>query len=168
MKIKNKPEDPIYFDHYDPAALTKIISTQHRVTEYMKKNGHKKLYQILVVVDDFADEPAFTRQSKILHALFTIGRRNSISTIVSTQKWSALAPIIRINAVELFIYRLRNFKDIECYLDECSALYDKKTLLELYNTATSEPYSFLYIKLTEPDKRKMFYHNLNHQLIVQD
>jgi hypothetical protein len=168
MKVKNKPEEPIYFDHYNPEALNKIIQTQHKVTEFMKKNGHKKLYQILVVVDDFADEPAFTRQSKLLHALFTRGRHNSISTIVSTQKWSALAPIIRVNAVELFIYRLRNYKDIECYLDELSALYDKKTLLDLYNEATSKPYSFLYIKLTEPDKSKMFFQNLNHQLVVQD
>ena len=67
-----------------------------------------------------------------------------------------------------FIYRLRNYKDIECYLDELSALYDKKVLLDLYNTATSEPYSFLYIKLTAPKKEDMFYQNLNKQLIVQE
>jgi hypothetical protein len=168
MKVKHTKDEPIYFDHYDPVSLAKIIHTQHKVTEFMKKNGHKKLYQILVVIDDFADEPAFTRQSKILHALFTRGRHNSISTIVSTQKWTALAPIIRVNAVELFIYRLRNYKDIECYLDELSALYDKKTLLDLYNTATSEPYSFLYVKLTAPKKEDMFYQNLNKQLVVQE
>ena len=167
MKVKNTKDEPIFFDHYDPEALSKIIHTQHKVTELMKKNGHKKLYQILVVVDDFADEPSFTRQSKILHALFTRGRHNSISSIVSTQKWNALAPII-VNAVELFIYRLRNYKDIECYLDELSALYDKKTLLDLYNTATSEPYSFLCVKLTAPKKEDMFFQNLNKKLLVQE
>ena len=126
------------------------------------------MYHILIVTDDFADEPAFTRQSKILHALFTRGRHNSISTIVSTQKWSALAPIIRVNAVELFIYRLRNYKDIECYLDELSALYDKKTLLEVYNIATEMPYSFLYVKLTAPKKEDIFYQNLNKQIIIEN
>ena len=145
MKVKNTKDEPIFFDHYDPAALQKIINTQHKITEYMKKQGHKKLYQILIIVDDFADEPLFTRQSKLLHALFTRGRHSSISSIVSTQKWSALAPIIRVNATELYIYRLRNYKDIECYLDELSALYDKKTLLDVYNQATSQPYSFFYM-----------------------
>ena len=44
MKIKNTPAEPIYFDHYDPAALSKIISTQHKVTEYMKKKMAIKSY----------------------------------------------------------------------------------------------------------------------------
>ena len=55
MKVKHTKDEPIYFDHYDPVSLAKIIHTQHKVTEFMKKNGHKKLYQILVVIDDFAD-----------------------------------------------------------------------------------------------------------------
>jgi ABC-type dipeptide/oligopeptide/nickel transport system ATPase component len=168
MKVKNTKDEPIFFDHYDPAALQKIIKTQHKITEYMKKQGHKKLYQILIIVDDFADEPLFTRQSKLLHALFTRGRHSSISSIVSTQKWSALAPIIRVNATELYIYRLRNYKDIECYLDELSALYDKKTLLDVYNQATSQPYSFLYVKLTAPKKEDLFYQNLNKKIIVEE
>ena len=168
MKVKNTKDEPIFFDHYDPAALQKIINTQHKITEYMKKQGHKKLYQILIIVDDFADEPLFTRQSKLLHALFTRGRHSSISSIVSTQKWSALAPIIRVNATELYIYRLRNYKDIECYLDELSALYDKKTLLDVYNQATSQPYSFLYVKLTAPKKEDLFYQNLNKKIIVEE
>ena len=67
-------------------------------------------------------------------------------------------------ATELYIYRLRNYKDIECYLDETSAIYDKKTLLELYKIATDEPYSFLYFKLTDPDKRRMFFKNLKDRL----
>ena len=122
----------------------------------------------MIVVDDFADDSSFSRRSKLLHALFTRGRHNSISTIVSTQKWTALAPIIRVNATELFIYRLRNYKDIECYLDELSALYDKKTLLDVYNQATSQPYSFLYVKLTAPKKEDIFYQNLNKKIIVED
>jgi hypothetical protein len=95
-------------------------------------------------------------------------RHNSISTIVITQKWNCLSPIVRCNTVELYIWRLRNYKDIECYLDELSALYPKPVLLELYNEATDTPHSFLYVKLTEPDKKKMFFQNMNKQLVVVD
>ena len=109
----------------------------------MKKRGDKKLFQILIIVDDFADDPSFTRQSKLLHALYTRGRHNMISTITATQKFSAIHPIIRINATELYVYRLRNYKDLETFIDEVSAVYDKNTFLDFYNIATSEPHSFI-------------------------
>ena len=60
MKVKSDQEDPTYFDHYDPADLIKIIATPHKVTDYMKKQNYKKLYQILVIVDAFAGEASFS------------------------------------------------------------------------------------------------------------
>ena len=70
------------------------------------KKEIKKLLQILIIIDDFADDSSFSRQSKLLHALFTRGRHSQISTIVATQKFTALHPIIRVNASELFVFRL--------------------------------------------------------------
>ncbi|MFM7983521.1 MAG: hypothetical protein ACKPKO_29765, partial [Candidatus Fonsibacter sp.] len=104
----------------------------------------------------------------MLHTLYIRGRHNYISTITATQKFNALHPIIRVNATELFVYRLRNMKDLETCIDEVSAVVDKKTLLDLYHTATSEPYSFLYVKLTARNKNEMFYHNFDKRLIIQD
>ena len=54
------------------------------------------------------------------------------------------------------MYRLRNQADLDGVLDETSAVYDKKTLCQLYRMATDEPYGFLYIKLTSRDKDDMF------------
>ena len=168
MKVKHTAEEPIYFDHYDPDALANILDTQHKITNFMKKRGDKKLFQILIIVDDFADDPSFTRQSKLLHALYTRGRHNMISTITATQKFSAIHPIIRVNATELFVYRLRNYKDLETFIEEVSAVYDKKTLMELYNVATDEPFGFLYIKLTAKNKDDMFYKNFDHRLVINE
>lgn len=167
-KDKIIDKDPIYFDHYDPQDLIKIISTQHKVTEFMKKQGYKKLYQILVIVDDFADEPSFARHSKLLHSLYTRGRHNSISTITATQAFTSLSTLIRKNATELFIYRLRNYRDLETFIEEVSAIYPKKVLMELYNIATSEPYSFLYVDLRAKDKNDMFYMNFNRKLTLDE
>ena len=100
-------EPPLYYDHYDPENLEKIIDTQKKVTEHLKsKKDNKKLYSILIIVDDFADDPSFSRKSQLLHALFTRGRHSQISTIVSTQKFSALHPIIRVNTKILHVFRL--------------------------------------------------------------
>ena len=156
-----------FFDHYDPEDLHNIIDTQRKITELMKSQKRKKLYQILIIVDDFADDPTFSRNSKLLHSLFTRGRHSMISTIVATQKFSAIHPIIRTNATELYVYRLRNYKDLETFIEELSALYDKKTLLKLYEHATQAPYSFLYVKLTAKTKEDMFFMNLNKRLTVE-
>jgi hypothetical protein len=78
----------------------------------------------------------------MLHSLYVRGRHNMISTITATQKINAIHPIIRVNATELYVYRLRNNRDLETFIDEVSAVLDKKTLLELYNIATSKPYYF--------------------------
>ena len=120
----------------------------------MKKRGYNTLFQILIIVDDFADDQSFTRQSKLLHALYTRGRRNMISTITAKQKFSAIHPIIRVNATELFIYRLRNYRDLETFIEEVSAVFERKTLMDMYNLATEEPYSFIYVALTA-NKRKI-------------
>ena len=97
MKIAHTEKEPLFFDNYDAGALQNIFNTQHKVIYFMKKQKTTpNLYSVLVVVDDFADDPTFSRQSTMLHALYTRGRHNSISTITATQKFSAIAPIIRV------------------------------------------------------------------------
>ena len=62
----------------------------------------------------------------------------------------------------LFIYRLRNYNDLESIVEELSAIYDKKTLLQIYHEAASEEYSFLYVNTMSKDKREMFMTRFNH------
>ena len=79
----------------------------------------------------------------MLHTLCIRRRHNMISAITATQQFNALHPIIRVNATELSVYRLNNMKDLEIFVDEVSAVVDEQTLMEFYNSATSEPYSLL-------------------------
>jgi hypothetical protein len=156
MKVRDTKEEPIYFDHYNPQALEHIVSTQHKISEYMKKQDYKNIYQILIVIDDFADISRFTRQDKLLHGLYTRGRHNFISTITSTQVFNMLSPIISKSATAMYKYRLRNYKDLEWLIEELSAVYDKKTLMELYKKAKNEPHSFWYLNLMANKKKKKF------------
>ena len=169
-RIKGKEDElPFYYDHYDEESLTQIIKSHSAVVEYQKgKKETKKIFQILLIVDDIADDPSFSRSSKLLHSPFTRGRHSGISTIVSTQKFTAIHPIIRCNATELYVFRLRSFQDLSTFLDEVSALVNKKTLLEMYELATAEPYSFLYLKLASKDKQKMFMIRYDKYLQIED
>ena len=62
-----------------------------------------------------------------------------ISTITPTQVHKQISPIVRKNITNIFIYRLRNYGDLEYIIEEMSAMYDKKTLLQMYHEAVSEP-----------------------------
>ena len=47
-------------------------------------------------------------------------------------------------------------KEVDTFIEEQSALVDKKTLYEIYRLATEESYSFLFVKLRESDVNKIF------------
>ena len=68
-----------------------------------------------------------------------------INTITSTQVYKQIPPIVKKNLTHLLIYRLRNYGDLEASVEELSAIYDKKTRLQIYHEAVSEEYSFLYV-----------------------
>jgi GTPase SAR1 family protein len=163
--IKPNEREKIYFDSYEPSELEAVIKTQQKVIDYQKEQKHKDLYQILILVDDFIDDPSFTRKSQLLHQLYIRGRHYMISTITATQVYKAVSPVIRKNMTHLFIYRLRNYADLEAIIEEMSAVYDKKTLLEMYHEAISEPYSFLYINLMQKQRERMFMQKFDKYLI---
>ena len=123
------------------------------------------MYQILIVIDDFANNPDFIRKSQLLHQLYIRGRHYMISTITATQVWKQISPIVRKNITHLFIYRLRNYAGLEGIIEELSAVYDKKTLLQIYHEAVSEDYNFLYVNLMQRDKHKMFLQRFDRYLV---
>jgi hypothetical protein len=168
MKVKETDTEKLYYDSYNSEDLEKVIATQHKVILHMKKQKMTNLFSILIIVDDFADSPEFSRKSQLLHSLYTRGRHDNISTLVSTQKVTAIAPIIRVNVSFMIVYRLRNFKDLDAFLEELSAMLPRKELLELYNLATKEPYSFLYCNLVAKKLNDMFYITFKKKVTFDD
>jgi len=162
----NPDKEHCFMDSYDQQKLDSIVETQEKVADYMKEQKFKSVYQILIVLDDVADNPSLTRHDKLLHALYLRGRHSFISTIVSTQVFTALSPIIRKNITQLYCYRLRNYRDLETILEELAALIDKKTLLEIYQQATKEKHSFLYINLIESDINSMFSIRFDKRILI--
>ncbi len=79
-----------------------------------------------------------------------------------------MAPIIRVNATFLIVYRLRNTKDLETFLEELSAMMPRKELVELYQMATKDPYSFLYINLVAPKLDDTFFITFTKKITFSD
>ena len=91
------------------------------------------------------------------YTAYTRGRHSFISTVTATQVFNALHPIISKNATELYVYKLRNYRDLESLIEELSAIVPKKTLLQMYNLAVAEPYSLWKKHLMSRDPNKMLY-----------
>ena len=79
----NTEREQAYWDEWDESALRRVIQQQRKITEASKKLEMKKLYQVLVVIDDFADTPQLHKPHGALDTLFIRGRRTQISTWVS-------------------------------------------------------------------------------------
>ena len=94
------------------------------------------------------------------------GRHSHVSVILSSQKGSLLNPVSRVNSDSIYVFKLRNFQDLQMIIDEYSALVnDKKEMMEIYKRAVEDqPYSFLYINM---QRKPRFYIRYEKEIILE-
>ena len=158
----NVEKDQAYWEDWDEAALRRIIQQQRKITETSKKLELKKLYQVLVILDDVADMPQLHKPNGALDTLFIRGRHLQISTWASLQKLRLISAAVRVNMQFLCCWRLCNQHEL-AVVEELSALLPKKQLHQLYERATRKPYSFLFVYNLKP-RNEMFFQALRRAL----
>ena len=149
---------------WDEELLAEIIENQRKALHSAKREGRKYLPQLLIVCDDFADNPKAVR-GPVLKSLFIRGRHMGISTLVLSQKLRLIEPAVRVNCTFMCVFRLRNYGDLAAVVEELSALANQKTIKALYDKATSQPYGFLYINLQAKSLETTFYRNFEASLV---
>ena len=122
---------------------------------------------VCIICDDLADNKSAVKGNELLNAIFLRGRHMGLSCILMTQRLRLVDVSVRVNSNALFVFRLRNFKDLEAILEEFSAMLNKKQLQEVYEHCTVERYSFLYINLNESDPQKAFYRCFDARLSIK-
>ena len=161
-----------FFDTWDEDKVSEILKTQRAVIEHQKKEKtSKRLYGICIVVDDFADNPAVMSSragGSALARLLVRGRHLAVSTIILSQKLRACGNLLRINLQALVVFRLRNRLELDAIIEELSAVYDRKTLMEMYKLSTAAPYSFMYINLAASRVEDMFWLRFEQRMIPTD
>ena len=154
-------EEQCFFDSWDEERLSEIWSTQRAVVEHQKKEkASKRMYGICVIVDDFADSSAVMASrsgGNALNTLLVRGRHMMTSTLILAQNLRLAGSILRVNSQAMVVFRLRNRLELEAIIEELSAVYDKKTLMAMYQLATAEPYSFWYSNLAASKVEDMFW-----------
>ena len=181
LKVNPKKEK-VYFDEFHKEDLEEILEQQYKISEYQKKNKFKKLFATLIVVDDFVDAVSFSKHNSMLNALYIRGRHFGVNVVSSTQKFNGLSTIIRVNSRQLYFFKMRNYKEIQTMIEELSALLikknflmddkninsAKKTLLEIYELATEDRFSFLFVNLMENDINRVFIIRYDKRILVDD
>ena len=118
----NQDDEPTFFDDFDAKALQAQMDLQMRVAEYAKKAKHKEIPQVLWIFDDLVDDERVMHSNHNLIATLAIGSRHFGGNLwVSTQKFRALANIIRVNLNGLFIWpALSNRLERKAIIEEIS------------------------------------------------
>ena len=168
-------KEPCLYGTFDEEFLREHLEEQLAVAQYVKKQAERhgkrtaQGFQTCIVVDDFADMPGVMRKAGgILASLFIRGRHANVSVFVLTQKYRAISPEIRLNMNALCFFRQRSKFDLDAFLEENSAIVDRKSLEAMYRKATGQDHGFLYLNLMERSADKMFYRGFAARLVVSD
>jgi len=162
-------EEQTMWSTWEPQVLEKLIQRHAKVNAHLKQQGKKKGYVICCLVDDFADqgEKVMHSATNVLTSLFVRGRHLGCACWLLTQKNRVVSLICRTNYCWMLIWRLRSAKERDQILEELDALLDRRILLRLYETATSEKHSFWYVALLN-EQDSMFYKNFQHRMLLVD
>ena len=156
------------FDTWDEETekkLKDLVKAHGWINAELKRMGKKRLHYACLVVDDFADEPRSHNNTSLLIMIFLRGRRMGVQAITMSQRYRAQSRVARSQACWLVLFRLRNRKELEAIIEEPSAVYPPKTLERLYQAATDERHSFLYVNMLADRKEDMFFRNFDQHML---
>lgn len=164
----DQDKEQTFFDTWDEEALTKIISTQHKLIRHCKDKKCKKLHAVLVVIDDWADRPDIMHKAgNLMTSLFIKGRHAGLNTWVASQAYRSVHPVVRANYRFVICWKLNDAKQRDAILESFSAIAPKPVLLEMYLDATAGRHDFWYIDLCAEDG-VAFYKGFDERYVLPD
>lgn len=173
-KMSDGKKEPLIFEEFDSVKVGQILDEQRSIVESCRKRGVKPP-QVALVLDDLADHgDIFTSRrggqsgGSWLTTLGVRSRHLCVTWIVSTQKLNLIGTVLRANTRTLCVWRLRSQKEVDLLCEELSGYYPKDTIMDLFEYATREPYSWLTVKLDAKDKRDIFWLRFERRLVPQD
>lgn len=141
MEIVDDIGEDQFYEELNNDVLDEIIVK----TEEHFNNNKKKKPQYLIIYDDCIHMMK-NKNARCMDMIATQNRHHQITNIYLLQKWNNFLPtLVRSNLDCIMIFRSDNKKEVQSFLNEMNG--DEDALLKLYQYATSEPYSFLYINM---------------------
>jgi hypothetical protein len=172
-KMTDQKREPLIFEEFDPVKVGQILDEQRQIVESCRKRGVKPP-QVCMILDDLADHgDIFTSRRGGQSGgswLVTLGVRSRhlcVTWIVSTQKLNLIGTVLRANTRTLCVWRLRSQKEVDLLCEELSGYYPKDVILDIFEYATREPYSWLTVKLDAKEKKDIFWLRFERRLLPE-
>lgn len=138
--------------------------SKDRQKDEIEAQKAEKLDRILIVIDDAVGVKALERGSVISNS-FSRHRHLHISFLYAVQIYKAMPPVVRVNLSAIILFRIYNRGELKKIVEEQAVLVKDKTWLALYDHATKEPFSFLYINYKHPQYR--YFKRFTTPLVVE-
>jgi len=168
LKVDEKVE-PCFFDTWDEAVIAQLIEDHGKIVQRQKRRGDTLLSSACFVCDDFADDPRICHSaSNPLASLAIKGRHKNCSLFILSQKLYAIAPIVRVNATGLLLWRCTSLKEYVSAAEEFSGAVDKDTFKAIYDMAVRDEFSFLFLKPTARSVKDMFWLRFEKRFVIED
>ena len=158
----NLDEEPCFFDEFDGKALQQQMDLQMRIAAYANKAKHQSIPQVLWIFDDLVDDERIMHSNHNQIAMLAIRSRHCGGNLwVSTQKYRALANIIRVNLTGLYCWpALSNRLERKAILEEISGRYTPEQIEEMLHYVSQRPFGFLSVDLKTTDVDRMYQDSL--------
>lgn len=134
-----------YYDELNNDILLDIIAKTEAFTERHMKKKKKGKPNYCIIFDDCI-HVIKSKQASLITKLATQNRHMNITNVYLLQKWNTYMPtLIRSNLDCIAFFRTENKAELDSFVKEIGM--DDEKLLKLYEYATAEPYSFLFINM---------------------
>jgi len=131
----------------------------------MKNKGKafKDKMKVLFVFDDIITQLPKNKKYTAFNQLLLNNRHFNVSIIVLSQSYHLLDSNLRKNASQLILYRTENLAELRNYTEELSGAIGKERFLKMYEFATEQPHSFLYLNYHQ-QKEKRYMRNFTEHI----
>jgi hypothetical protein len=141
--------DDQYYDTLNNDVLEDIIAKTEAYTERRIKKGKKGKPNYCIIFDDCI-HLIKSKQANLITKLATQNRHMNITNIYLLQKYNSYMPtLIRSNLDCIMFFHTENQAELDSFVKEVGT--NEHKLRKLYDFATAEPYSFLFVNTyTQP------------------
>ena len=148
----------------EPDKLTELYE---RNKSLVKSNGFKNSPHTLFILDDIV-QSNIMMNCKALKDIFFGGTHAHCSLWLLTQHWKSCPKKLRMNPHSVILCHGVNKQEIESFTEEWQSPYlEKNDFKELVNYALKEPYSFMFVNATNPNKKEMYRKTFDEILVIE-
>jgi hypothetical protein len=126
---------------------TKKVCIIEEIMKFQKKEldevGMANMKHVLIILDDFLDDPIMAKRSSVITKLFRCARHYHISIILTSQGYTSIQKSIRCLSWNDIIFKPSAPELEQMTIEKCGMIdVSKDQFKEIIRSITEEPYSF--------------------------